>query len=160
MKGIMDMPNGISLVDRTALKFNQGSIITIVILAFALQLPSLLALLALVLIVGTIIPSAGLFKLLYGKVLRPLKLLRADVVEEDNLQHLFSQGLGGVFLVIAFAFLTGNGIPIVGWSLAFLVAALALVNLTVDFCLGCFLYLRLRRWSFFTRTFLKRVTNN
>jgi len=154
------MPNGISRVDRTALKFNQGSIITIVILAFVLQLPSLLAILALVLIVGTLIPSAGLFKIFYGKVLRPLKLLRPDVVEEDNRQHLFAQGLGGVFLVISVAFLTGSGVPIIGWSLAFLVAALALVNLTVNFCVGCYLYLRLRRWSFFTRTFLKRVTNN
>ena len=154
------MPNGISAVDRTALKFNQASIITIVVLAFAFQLPSLLAILALVLIVGTIIPSAGLFKFLYGKILRPLKLLRPDVVEEDNAQHLFSQGLGGIFLVVVYAFLTGSSYPVIGWLFSFLVAALALVNLTVNFCLGCFLYLRLRRWSFFTRTFLKRVTSN
>ncbi len=154
------MPNGNSLVDRTALKFNQASIITLVVLAFALQLPSLLAVLALVLIVGTVVPSAGLFKFLYAKVLRPLKLLRPDVVQEDNLQHLFSQGLGGVFLVIAFAFLADGSFPVIGWSLSFLVAALALVNLTVNFCLGCFLYLRLRRWSFFTKTLLKRVTTN
>jgi hypothetical protein len=154
------MPNGIALVDRTALKFNQGSIVTLVVIAFALQLQWLVALLALVLLVGTVIPSAGAFKLLYGKVLRPLHILRPDVVEEDILQHLFAQALGGVFLSVAFFFLTGNNRPVIGWTFAFLVAALAFVNLTVDFCLGCFLYLRLRRWSFFTRAFLKRVTNN
>ncbi len=157
------MAIGISLVDRTALKFNQGSIITIVLLGFVLQSAWLIAILALALIVGTIIPSAGIFKLLYGKVLRPLKILRPNVVEEDNMQHLFSQGLGGLFLVIAFAVLSGSTSEtsqVVGWSLAFLVAALAFVNLTVDFCLGCFLYLRLRRWSYFTRTLLKRVTSN
>ena len=154
------MPNGISLVDRTALKFNQGSIITLVAAAFALQLPLLVALLALVLLVGTIVPSAGVFKLLYANVLRPLRILRPDVVEEDNVQHLFAQGLGGIFLSVAFIFLTVLNQPIVGWILTFLVAALALINVTINFCLGCVLYLRLRRLSFFTRAFFKRVTTD
>ena len=154
------MPNGISLVDRTALKFNQGSIITLVVTAFALQLPWLVALLALVLLVGTAVPSAGVFKLLYTLILRPLGILRPDVVEEDNAQHVFAQGLGGIFLTVAFIFLAVVNQPVVGWIVSFLVAALALVNLTVNFCLGCVLYLRLRRLSFFTRAFFKRVTTN
>ena len=154
------MSTGVSLVDRTALKFNQGSIITLVVVAFALQLPWLVALLALVLLVGTFIPSAGAFKLLYANVLRPLRILRPDVVEEDNVQHLFAQGLGGIFLSAAFIFLAVVNQPVVGWVLTFVVAALALVNLTVNFCLGCVLYLRLRRLSFFTKTFFKRVTSN
>ena len=154
------MPNGISLVDRTALKFNQGSIITLAAVAFALQLPLLVALLALVLLAGTIVPSAGVFKLLYANVLRPLRILRPDVVEEDNVQHLFAQGLGGIFLSVAFIFLTVLNQPIVGWILTFLVAALALINVTINFCLGCVLYLRLRRLSFFTRAFFKRVTTD
>ena len=153
------MPNGITRVDRTALKFNQASIITIVAAAFVSQLPWLLAALALVLLVGTAVPSAGAFKLFYAKILRPLGILRPDVVEEDNVQHLFAQGLGGIFLIAAFALLIDNNYPVLGWGIAFLVAALALVNLTVNFCLGCVLYLRLRRWSYFTKIFLKRVTN-
>ncbi|MGA7161443.1 MAG: DUF4395 domain-containing protein [Bacteroidota bacterium] len=154
------MLNGSSLVDRTALKFNQGSIITLVVIAFALQLPWLVALLSLVLLVGTFIPSAGAFKLFYSQILRRLRILRPDVVEEDNTQHLFAQGLGGIFLIIAYVFLAVINQPTVGWIVAFLVAALALVNLTVNFCLGCVLYLRLRRLSFFTRAFLKRVITN
>ena len=154
------MPAGISLVDRTALKFNQGSIITLVVVAFVLQLPWLVAVLALVLVVGTFVPSAGAFKLLYANVLRPLQILRPDVVEEDNVQHLFAQGLGGIFLSAAFIFLAVVNQPVVGWVLTFVVAALALVNLTVNFCLGCVLYLRLRRLSFFTNAFFKRVTSN
>ncbi|MGA9405792.1 MAG: DUF4395 domain-containing protein [Bacteroidota bacterium] len=154
------MPNGISLVDRTALKFNQGSIVIMIVVAFVLQLPLLIALLALVLLVGTIVPSAGIFKLFYAQVLRPLRILHPDVVEEDNAQHVFAQGLGGVFLSVAFIFLAVINRPIVGWIISFLVAALALVNLTVNFCLGCVLYLRLRRLSFFTRAFFKRVTTN
>ncbi len=154
------MPNRVSLVDRTALKFNQGSIITLVVAAFAFQLPWLVALLALVLLVGTVVPSAGAFKLLYANVFRPLRILRPDGCEEDNAQHLFAQGLGGIFLSAAFIFLAVVNQPVVGWILTFLVAVLALVNLTVNFCLGCVLYLRLRRLSFFTRAFFKRVASN
>ncbi len=150
----------VSRVDQTALKVNQASIVTIVVIALAFQLQWLIALLALVLIVGTIFPSAGLFKLFYARILRPLKLLKPHVVEEDNTQHLFAQGLGGIFLSASFISLAGFDQSIVGWTLAVLVAALAFVNLTVNFCLGCVLYLRLRRWSFFTRAFVKRVTSN
>ena len=150
------MANAVSRVDRTALKFNQASIITIVAIAFALQLQWLVVVLSIVLLLGTFVPDAGAFKLLYAKVLRPIGILHADVVEEDNIQHLFAQGLGGVFLAVAYLFLTVGDLPYVGWGLAFLVAALAFVNLTTNFCLGCVLYLRLRRWSFFTRAFFKR----
>ena len=153
------MPSGVSSIDRTSLKFNQGSIVTIVILAFTFQIQWLVAALAVVLLVGTIIPPAGGFKLLYAYVVRPLRILRPEVVEEDITQHLFAQGLGGIFLSIAYFFLNGIHEPLIGWSLSFFVAALAFVNLTTNFCMGCFLYLRLRRWSFFTRAFFKRVTN-
>ena len=150
------MDGAISRVDRTALRFNQASIITIVVVAFALQLQWPVVVLSIILLLGTIVPDAGAFKILYAKVLRPIGILHADVVEEDNIQHLFAQGLGGVFLGVSYVFFTVVGSPVVGWGLAFLVAALAFVNLTMNFCLGCFLYLRLRRWSFFTRAFFKR----
>jgi len=57
-----------------------------------------------------------------------LRILRPDVVEEDNVQHLFAQGLGGIFLSAAFIFLAVVNQPVVGWVLTFVVAALALVN--------------------------------
>ncbi len=154
------MPTGISRVDRTALKINQGSIVTLLVIAFALKLEWLVALVSLVMIIGTVVPSAGAFKLLYAHLLRPLGIVHPDIVEEDNVQHLFAQGLGGVFLAVSFYALTVAGSPVIGWTLAFLVVLLAFVNLTVNFCVGCYLYLRLRRISFFTREALKRVVNN
>jgi len=149
-----------SVVDRTALKFNQSSIISLIILAFILKLEWLVAVVGLVLIVGTIIPAAGAFKLIYSQLFRRFRILRPEVVEEDIRQHLFAQGLGGVFLGFAFISFVGFDQAVVGWSLSFLVAALALVNLTTNFCLGCFLYLRLRRISFHMKTFTDRITNN
>ena len=121
------MPNGISR-DRTALKINQGSIITLLAIAFALKLEWLVALVALVMIVGTVIPSAGAFKLLYSHFLRPLGIVHPQVVEEDNVQHLFAQGLGGVFLAVAFYYLAVEKLPTIGWILALLVVVLALLG--------------------------------
>ena len=150
------MPSRVSLIDRTALKFNQGSIVTLVITAFAFQLPWLYSFARPGVAGGNGRSfSGGAFKFLYANVFRPLRVLRPDVIEEDNAQHLFAQGLGGIVLSVAFIFLAVVNQPIVGWILTFLVAALALVNLTVNFCLGCVLYLRLRRLSFFTRGFFK-----
>jgi len=153
------MPNAISRVDRTALKINQGSIVTLLVISFAFKLEWLVALVSLVMIVGTVVPSAGAFKLLYSHLLRPLGIVHPDIVEEDNVQHLFAQGLGGAFLAASFYSLTTAESPVIGWSLAGLVVVLAVVNLTVNICVGCYLYLRLRRLSFFTRAALKRVVN-
>jgi hypothetical protein len=150
----------LSVVDRTALKFNQSFIVSLIVLAFILNLKWLVAVVGLVLIVGTLIPAAGAFKLIYAQLFRRFRILRPEIVEEDNAQHLFAQGLGGVFLGFAFFSFVGFDQIIVGWFLAFLVAALALANITTNFCLGCFLYLRLRRMSFHVKTFASRITNN
>jgi len=149
-----------SRVDRAALRVNQGSIILLLVLAFALRLEWLVALVSVVMIVGTVVPSAGAFKLLYKHLLRPLGIIHPEIVEEDNLQHLFAQGLGGVFLAASYYVLAVEKSIWVGWGLAFLVIVLALVNLTVNFCVGCYLYLRLRRLSFFTRSAFRRVVDN
>ena len=76
--------------------------------------------------------------------LLPLGLLRADVRAEDPMPHQFAQGLGGVFLFAAAAALFAGATPL-GWTLNWLVSALAFVNLTVQFCVGCFVYLQLDR---------------
>ena len=148
-----------TVVDRTALKFNQSSIVSLIVLAFILKLEWLVAVVGLVLIVGTLFPAAGAFKLIYSHLFRRFRILRPDIVEEDNTQHLFAQGLGGFFLGFASISFVGFDQIVVGWSLAFLVAALALLNLTTNFCLGCFLYLRLRRISFHLKTFADRITS-
>ena len=151
------MPAQASRVDRAALRVNQASIVTLLLIAFLFTLDWLVALVSVVMIVGTVVPSAGAFKLLYKHLLKPLGIIHPDVVEEDNLQHLFAQGLGGVFLAGSYYALAVANSAWLGWGLAFLVVALAVVNLTVNFCVGCYLYLRLRRLSFFSRAAFRRV---
>lgn len=143
------MANGVGVssanrVDLTALKVNQTSIIVLLAWAFLFDWPWLVALVALVMLVGTFAPEAGLFKQFYSRVLRPAGLLKPNVVADAPQPHLFAQGVGGVFLLLAsLAFLVDWAA--VGWVLTGIVIVLAAVNLLFNFCAGCFMYYQLGR---------------
>jgi hypothetical protein len=132
-------------VDVTAIKFNQASIITLTLLGFVLDQPYLVLLVGLVLAVGTIFPQAGLFKLVYFKLLKPNNILRANVINDDPAPHQFAQGMGALFLLAGSAALLVFHSPGLGWVLAWLVMVLAAVNLFFNFCAGCFAYYQLDR---------------
>ena len=134
----------ISKVDRMALKVNQSCIIVLLAWAFLFNWPWLVAAVAFVMLVGTFTPEAGLFKLFYSRVLRPTGLLKPDIVADEPQPHLFAQGVGGVFLLLAsFSFLVGWAM--LGWVLTGIVIALAAINLLFGFCAGCFMYYQLGR---------------
>ncbi len=133
-------------VDQTALRFNQASIIALLLLAFLLDAAWLVAAVAAVMVVGTLWPDAGLFKQVYARGLKPAGLLKPNVIADDPQPHLFAQGLGGVFLLLATAALW-LGLPLLGWGLAATVIALAAINLFLGFCLGCFIYYQLGRFG-------------
>lgn len=143
------MSERINKLDRAALKFNQGSIIVLVSIAFILNAGWLIALVSVVLITGTIFPNAGLFKLIYFHIIKYTGIIKTKIVEEDNVPHLFAQGLGGVFLALSFILLEFTNQQLMGWSLSLIVLALAFINLTVNFCAGCFLYFQLGRLGIF-----------
>ena len=131
-------------VDQTALKFNQACIIVLLAWAFLFNWPWLVALVAVVMMVGTFLPDAGLFKQFYARVLRPSGLLKPNVVADEPAPHLFAQGVGGIFLLLAsFAFLLGWSV--LAWGLTGIVIVLAAVNLILGFCAGCFMYYQLGR---------------
>jgi hypothetical protein len=71
-------------------------------------------------------------------------LLRPDVHAEDPAPHRFAQGLGAAVLLAASLALF-FGATAAGWGLAFVVIALAAVNLFFGFCAGCFVYFQLQR---------------
>lgn len=140
----MDDLLNIRRVDQTALKFNQAAIIALLLVAFVFNWVWLVVLVAGVMIVGTLWPRAGLFKYFYAQVLRPLGLLKADVIPADPQPHLFAQGLGGLVLVLALA-AWAVGLTTVTWALVGVVIVLAGINLVAGFCLGCFVYYQLAR---------------
>ena len=131
-------------VDRTALRVNQAAIILVLAIGFLLDQPWLVAFVCAVMAVGTALPQAALFQRFYRDVLRPAGVLRPDVHAEDPAPHRFAQGLGAAVLLAATVALFA-GAPSIGWGLAFVVVALAAVNLFFGFCAGCFVYFQLQR---------------
>jgi len=134
----------VSRVDHSLLKFNQISIILLLIVAYLVNWTWLVALVAAVMIVGSIWPQAGLFKLIAQKGLQPAGLLKPDVREDIPQPHLFAQTIGGLMLLAATLVFALNA-PVVGWVLVGIVVVLAAVNLFAGFCAGCFIYYQLAR---------------
>ena len=126
-------------VDHSALRTNQAFIITLLVLAFVLDVKWLVAFVSIVMLAGTIWPKVALFKAVYFYALKPLNIARPDVKNDNPEPHLFAQGLGGVFLLAATLAFALNG-AVVGWALTWLVVALAALNLFAGICVGCLLY--------------------
>lgn len=131
-------------VDHTALKFNQASIITLNLLGWILNQPALVAFVALVMLMGTVVPQAALFQQIYFRVLKPLGWLRPRVLTDNPEPHRFAQGLGGTVLALG-AISLFLGQAVLGWALTWLVIVLAALNLFFGFCAGCFVYYQLSR---------------
>lgn len=135
------------MVDLNALRTNQAFIVGTVAIAFLLGADRgvvLLALLALCMAIGVAIPGNGPIQLLYRNVLVPAGIVKPDRAPGSRAPHRFAQGMGTACLALSAALLLG-GFDIAGWTLAFVVLALALVNLVFGFCAGCFIYLHLNR---------------
>jgi hypothetical protein len=137
---------GTPRVDTHLIKFSQTWVVALTALGFVLQTPWLVLVAAVCLLLSAATPAAGPFRLLYRYVALPLRLLRPRIVEDDPAPHRFAQGVGAAFLVASSLMLfLLPGAAAVGWALDLIVFALALINLTVGFCAGCFVYYQLGR---------------
>ncbi len=132
------------MLDHSVLKFNQISIITVTLLGFILNQPVLPCFIAVVLIAGSLNSNFALFKIAYKYVIKPLGLLKPNPVEDIPAPHEFAQLLGGIVLGIG-SLLLYTGLPLLGWTFAWIVIALAAANLFLGFCAGCFVYYQLRK---------------
>ncbi len=131
-------------IDQSALRVNQAFIIGILILAFVLDNPVLVAFVAAVMLLGTIAPRLALFQQIYHRILKPGGIVHSRVIEDNPEPHRFAQGLGGTFVTLGLlALLTGQ--TVLGWALVWLVVGLAAANLFLGFCAGCFVYYQLNR---------------
>lgn len=125
-------------VDHSALKTNQIMIITLSILAFILNQWWLAAFVAVVMGIGSALKIPG-FLIVYKNIVKPLGWIKPDVLDDNPEPHRFAQFLG-------FLFMTGGSIALVlsssvlGWSLVWLVVALAALNAFGGFCVGCAVY--------------------
>ncbi|HYR62788.1 MAG TPA: DUF4395 domain-containing protein [Actinomycetota bacterium] len=88
-------------------------------------------------------PRWSLFGRLFHQVVRPA-LGIGPGTRQAAAPHRFAETIGAVFLLAAtLAFLLGA--PVVGWGLSLIVAALAALNWLAGICVGCRMYVMLRR---------------
>jgi uncharacterized protein DUF4395 len=125
-------------VDHAALKANQLMIITLSILAFIFNLPILVVFVALVMGIGSARKVPG-FLPVYKYILKPRGWMKPDVLDDNPEPHRFAQFLGFVFLT-AGSIALFTGATVLGWSLVWLVVALAALNAFGGFCVGCAVY--------------------
>src|SRR6185436_11209968 len=130
-------------VDHSALKTNQIIIITLNILAFIFNQWWLVAFVALVMGVGSALKIPG-FGFVYKFILKPRGWMKPDVVDDNPEPHRFSQIVGFVFLIAGSVALFSN-LPVLGWTLTWIVIALASLNAFAGFCVGCAVYYWLAR---------------
>jgi hypothetical protein len=132
-------------VDHSALKTNQLIIISLSILAFIFNQPWLIAFVALVMGIGSILKVPG-FGFVYKHILKPRGWMKPDILNDNPEPHRFAQFLG-------FLFMTGGtlalflGLSVLGWVLVWIVIALAALNAFGGFCVGCAVYYWLVRFN-------------
>jgi hypothetical protein len=130
------------VIDARAPRTNQAVIGSLALVAFLLDLEWLPGVLAAQLAIGlTFGRQFCLPCLLYFEVIQP-RIGEGRL--EDARPPRFANVVGVVFLTAAtIAFLAGA--PVVGWTLALIVAALALLAASTGLCVGCETYLWLAR---------------
>lgn len=139
-------------VDHAALKANQLTIITLNLLAFIFNLPILATIVATVMGIGSLL-KVPVFLPIYRYFFKPLNILKPDVLDDNPEPHRFSQIVGFIFMTAASIAIYSGSITL-GWSLVWIVIALASLNAFGGFCVGCAVYYWLARLNVpgFTKT--------
>jgi hypothetical protein len=88
--------------------------------------------------------QADVFRQLTWRVLEPHGLLRRRELHEDHETRRIARVLGGAVWLLAAALLVLH-LPLVAWTLAFLVAGMVVLDAALDFCALCFVLHHIRR---------------
>lgn len=132
------------MLDRNEIKFTQTSLIIILIISWIINLNFIPLILGIVMIIGATIPALAIFRLIYRYMILPLKLIHPKLIEDVSNPHRFAQLIAGFLLLIA-GFLLIKDYIFIGWSIALIVIIFASINITSNFCIGCFFYYRLNQ---------------
>ena len=130
-------------IDPRGPRFNQGVLATALLTGFLLDWRPVVPAFAVVLLLGAAFGARyGPFLRLYAELIRPR--LGPPRFQEDPRPPRFAAALGVAFLgggTIAFL----GGLPVLGWVLALIVAALAGLSATTGLCVGCEIWLLVAR---------------
>lgn len=144
-------PEGADLpmYDLTARKAHQWTMVTLVASAFVLEgvwAPLLLAIAGTVMLAGRFWWPADLVRQLVWRALEPAGILRRHEAHEDRETRRLARALGGAVWLLAAALLVAK-FSVLAWALAFAIAVMVALDATVDFCMLCFLFMRLERFG-------------
>ena len=130
-------------IDPRGPRFNQAMIAVLLLVAFVLDWPPMVPIVATILVAGAVLgPRFGPFLALYAAVIKPRLAPPAEL--EDPRPPRFAAAVGAVVLAAsAVAYVTGSlGLA---WILALAVAVLAGLAATTGICVGCEIYLLVAR---------------
>jgi hypothetical protein len=133
--------------DVTARKAHQWTMVALVGLGFLLGEPKgavPLVLAGAVMLVGRFWWPADVVRQLTWRVLEPHGILARRERVEDHDTRRVARGLGGVAWLAAAALLFLH-VPVAAWAVAFLIAAMVVLDAAFDFCVLCFVLLQLDR---------------
>jgi hypothetical protein len=133
--------------DVTARKAHQWTMVALVVAGFLLGNrvgPILVAVAGLIMLAGRFWWPADLVRQLTWRVLEPRGLLQRRDRVEDHQTRRIARVMGGVLWLVAAA-LVAVGVPVAGWALAGLIAAMVVLDAALDFCALCFAFLHLER---------------
>lgn len=131
-------------VDLTGLKVGQALTIILLLAAFVLNSPLLVAVVALCQLLGALDLALAPYRLVYKALLVPAGLLKPRIEIDNPEPHRFAMLVGAIFNAAAVLFLA-LGLPLVAWVLVWVVIALANLNFWLNFCLGCWMYYQFNR---------------
>jgi hypothetical protein len=135
------------LYDVTARKVHQWAMMGLVAAGFVLGGSAsvlLLAIAGVIMLAGRFWWQLDVFRQLTWRVLEPRGLLRRREVHEDHETRRIARVLGGTVWLLAAALLLLH-LPLVAWTLAFLVAVMVALDAALDFCALCFVLHLVRR---------------
>lgn len=129
--------------DRSALRFGQISLIIVLVIGYILNIPIAIYVGAYMLLSALILTAWAPQLMLYRWFVHN-NWTSSAVYDEDPTPHRFAQQMGfGVLVIGTTAALLGNlGIA---WVATLVVIALALLNVTTGFCVGCFVYAQIAK---------------
>ncbi|GAA2095647.1 DUF4395 domain-containing protein [Microlunatus panaciterrae] len=133
----------VPVVDPRGQRFAASVTSVVLAVVLVLQSPWLLALQAVVFALAVVLgPGRSPYGLVFAKLIRPR--LGPPEHPEDARPPRFAQGVGLVFSLVG---LVGyfSGLTLLGAVATGLALAAALLNAVIGFCLGCELYLLLKR---------------
>jgi len=131
-------------VDQSGLKVGQAATIIILVVAFIIESPILVAFVAVAQLLGAVDVSFAPYRLFYTRILRPSGIVKPNLIVDNPEPHRFAMLVGAIFNGVGTLALLA-GAPVLGWALVWIVIGLANLNFWLNFCAGCWMYYQFNR---------------